>query len=291
MLQIENDRLKVSIAEKGAQLTHVENKQQAFDYIWNGTAWPKHAPLLFPAIGRSTEDSYLVAGKTYPMQQHGFASDYEFTIVEHLTDKLVLRLTDNAETLQSYPFHFALIVTFELVGNELKQVFAIKNLNEAELSCSFGFHPAFNVPINAEGAFEDYQLTFETTDTKLEQFLIKKNPFPYRSGAKLEFNQSATVLPLTRELFADGLIILDNHMQTVTLSSVKTERQVKMELADFPYFCLWTKEDEDLGFICLEPFYGLPDILDQKQELKQKEGNLHIAPQAQKDLTCNLHFL
>lgn len=290
MLQIENEFLVVEVDQKGAQLTHVLNKQGEFDYIWNGTQWAKHAPLLFPAIGRSTQDSYLIDGKMYPMQQHGFASDYLFEIAEQSSNKLVLRLRDNEETFKSYPFHFELQVAFELVGQQLQHVFTVKNLDEQELSYSFGFHPAFNVPIDDDGIFEDYQILFETSDTVLEQFEIKKNPYPYRSGKKHVFNDGSKVLPLTRKIFESGLIILNNQIDQVILRSQKSAHQVKMELSDFPYFCLWTKEDENLDFICLEPFCGLPDVIDQTQEISRKEGNLHLAPKSEQVLRCTLTF-
>lgn len=290
MLQIENDFLVVEIDQKGAQLTHVVNKQAQFDYIWNGTQWPKHAPLLFPAIGRSTQDSYLIEGKTYPMQQHGFASDYLFEVAQQYSNKLILRLRDNEEMFKSYPFHFELQVTFELVDQQLRYTFTVKNLDEQELSYSFGFHPAFNVPIDDEGGFEDYQILFETSEATLEQFEIKKNPYPYRSGKKHLFNDGAKVLPLTRKIFESGLIILNNQIDQVILRSEKSAHQVKMALKGFPYFCLWTKEDEDLNFICLEPFCGLPDVIDQSQEISHKEGNAHLAPKSEHSLTCTLTF-
>lgn len=86
-----------------------ENK---FDFIWNGSEWPKHAPILFPAIGRPTDDEYLLDQKSYPMQQHGFASDYSFEIIEQKDDQLSLLFKDNEETYQSYPFHFEFKVTY-----------------------------------------------------------------------------------------------------------------------------------------------------------------------------------
>ncbi len=50
MLAIENNQLKVEINEVGAQLTHVVDKTTNADYIWNGSEWERHAPILFPAI-------------------------------------------------------------------------------------------------------------------------------------------------------------------------------------------------------------------------------------------------
>ena len=48
MLAIENNQLKVEINEVGAQLTHVVDKTTNADYIWNGSEWERHAPILFP---------------------------------------------------------------------------------------------------------------------------------------------------------------------------------------------------------------------------------------------------
>lgn len=47
MLAIENNQLKVEINEVGAQLTHVVDKTTNADYIWNGSEWERHAPILF----------------------------------------------------------------------------------------------------------------------------------------------------------------------------------------------------------------------------------------------------
>ncbi|WP_422730470.1 hypothetical protein [Lentilactobacillus rapi] len=55
--KIENNRFSAEIDEHGCQLTHLVNKQGNFDYIWNNDIWPKHAPILFPAIGRSNDDA------------------------------------------------------------------------------------------------------------------------------------------------------------------------------------------------------------------------------------------
>lgn len=109
-----------------------------------------------------------------------------------------------------------------------------------------------------------------------------------RSGETTIFNAGEKVVPLQRNLFKDGLIILNNQVESATLSSKKTKHQIKMGLSGFPYFCLWTKEKEALDFLCLEPFYGLPDVVDQKQELSRKTGNSHTAPNEEEILSGRL---
>lgn len=291
MLSIKNEELTAEIDQKGAQLTHVYNRKENFDYIWNDERWPKHAPVLFPAIGRSTEDAYLINGKEYPMQQHGFASDYEFEVAAHEEDKLVLQLTENAETLASYPYKFKLTVTFELVGSSLKINFRVENPNDEELSFSLGFHPGFNLPINQEGSFEDYSLTFDTADTQLQTYEIIKTPNPYRTGEVLPFmSENEKVVKLNHRMFDKGLLVFKNDITGVKLDSPATKHYIQMNLSDFPSLCLWTKEDLECPFLCLEPFCGLPDMTEQKQELAQKEGNRILAPQASASLNCEITF-
>ena len=117
MQTIENTQFKAQIDERGAQLTHLVNIAGDFDYIWNNDLWPKHAPVLFPAIGRSQEDAYQFNGKTYEMPQHGFVSEETFVVEENSGSKLMLSLTDNPTTRKYYPFHFKLTITY-LTGGE-----------------------------------------------------------------------------------------------------------------------------------------------------------------------------
>jgi galactose mutarotase-like enzyme len=276
MITIENEQLKVAVNEKGAELSSIYNKDAKFDYIWNGDIWPKHAPVLFPAIGRSNEDSYLINGKTYEMPQHGFVSDYVFDVAEKTATSVTLKFADNAETFKFYPFHFELFITFSLQADKLDLNFEVKNLNDETLSFSLGSHPAFNVPLNAEGTFDDYKLTFETANDKIEYYDIVKTPNPYRSG---KVNELATskVVPLNHDMFEKGLIIVKNDLQGITLSSEKSAHSVHLTLDEFNYFTLWTKEGANADFLCLEPFYGMPDVAGDKRELATKEANYLLA--------------
>lgn len=282
MLQIKNHNLTVEINPKGAELTHLIDNKTGFDYIWNGEEWAKHAPILFPSIGRSTEDSYLLNGRTYPMQQHGFASDYVFETVKQAEDEIVLSFSDNEETFKSYPFHFNFQVSFKLTDHLLHVSFEVQNQSEEPLAFALGFHPAFNLP----GKFEDYQLSLDTTE-KLKQYEIVKNPFPYRSGKLLDFKPGKQ-FHLDRATFAAGLVILDNRIDKVSLTG--QDYKVEMDTANFPYLCLWTKEDMPLPYLCLEPFQGLPDEIDEKQELLEKEGNVRLVAGTSSTFQTSIKF-
>lgn len=283
---IENSQFKAEINEHGAELTHLINKAGSFDYIWNNDLWPKHAPVLFPAIGRSVEDTYQYNNQIFTMPQHGFTSDQDFIVVEKGPEKLVLSLVDNPTTRKLYPFHFKLTVSFDLTHEGLQLAFKVDNLDDKKLSFSLGSHPAFNVPINGEGDFTDYQLQFSPANLDLKQFEIVKTPAPYRNGkiVSLDIADKAKIA-LNYEMFAAGLVIIENDgISGVKLSSTTSSHSIEISLTDFRYVCLWTKEGANAPFLCIEPFQGLPDINSQQSELLSKEANVVLEPQQSKQL-------
>lgn len=284
MLEIKNEVLTVAIDCKGAQLTHVINNQTGFDYIWNGKEWAKHAPILFPAIGRSTNDSYLLDGKKYAMPQHGFISEYDFELISHEAKKAVLSFKSNETTYKRYPFDFELQVTFALENNQLAVDFKVKNFSKNDMSYSLGFHPAFNV----DGKFEDYTIHLEPNMEKLQKFEIVKNPFPYRSGKIKRIEGVGSDFVLNHQIFDEGLVILADKVNQVILAG--THYRIGMSLDDFSFLCLWTKEDEALPFLCMEPFLGLPDKIDEWQELANKEGNDKLESYGERKYQCRLTF-
>ena len=47
--------------------------------LWQaGPVWPRHAPVLFPIVGRLKDDRLRHQGKSYHLPQHGFARDRRF---------------------------------------------------------------------------------------------------------------------------------------------------------------------------------------------------------------------
>ena len=80
---LKNESLTVLIEDKGAQLCSVKNAAGA-EYIWKAdpAVWNRHAPLLFPLIGRLQDGEYTVHGQTYHIGSHGFARDSLFTVAD-----------------------------------------------------------------------------------------------------------------------------------------------------------------------------------------------------------------
>lgn len=276
MIEIENSKFQAVIDEHGAQLTHLVNKKGGFDYIWNGAQWPKHAPVLFPAIGRSNQDQYVLKGQTFTMPQHGFVSEQDFAVRYHASNVVVLELVGNDQTKELYPFDFKLTVTFTLLSSGLSISFAVENKSDSAMPYSLGSHPAFNVPINGVGKFENYRVQFTGIETPLKVYEIVKTPAPYRTGKEELLSESRTgVLKLNYDIFKPGLRIISNPgIQSVKLYSPLTSHAIELEVSQFKNICLWTKEDEEDSFLCVEPFNGLPDVLGEPVDWMQKPGNI-----------------
>src|SRR5258707_61654 len=66
---LRSDKITATIAANGAELCSLQNAD-GLELLWQaGTAWPRHAPLLVPIIGRLKNDQPQHRGKIYPMTQ------------------------------------------------------------------------------------------------------------------------------------------------------------------------------------------------------------------------------
>ena len=127
--KIENEFLEAVVCSKGCELVSVKTKKDGAEHIWQGNpdAWKRHAPVLFPLVGKYKDNKTEYQGKTYEMSQHGFARDMEFVPVSKTKDSIVMNLTDTKETLEKYPFHFELQCSFTLKGSSIEAGWKVIN--------------------------------------------------------------------------------------------------------------------------------------------------------------------
>ncbi|QHM69685.1 hypothetical protein C7M50_01818 [Pediococcus pentosaceus] len=125
---LKNDYLTVQINEKGAELSSVK-ANDGIEYIWQAdpAVWGRHAPVLFPFVGRLKDDQFQVEDQTYPMGQHGFARDMDFEAVEQDDQHVIMELNSDTETLQKFPFEFKLRLHFTLKDHELIEHYEVVN--------------------------------------------------------------------------------------------------------------------------------------------------------------------
>src|SRR5215218_3712687 len=129
MFHLENERLKITIDSKGAELKSVVHKQNGLEYIWGADPafWAKTSPVLFPVVGQMKDNTYQHNGKPYHLPRHGFAREKEFTIAKQEANAMLFVLQSSEETLAVYPFHFSLYIVYTLQEDELLVTYRVQN--------------------------------------------------------------------------------------------------------------------------------------------------------------------
>ena len=269
LIKIQNDHLSASINSVGAELCSLFSPKKQLELIWEGKPeyWARHAPILFPIVGKLAKNQYLVGEKDFSMNQHGFARDTEFKVEKHLKDRVLLSLTNDNDLEKKYPFPFELLVEYSLENENLITSFKVWNRGNRPMPFSLGAHPAFRCPLEEGGSFEDYFLEFEKPET-VERFFLEDGLLSSKHETLLEDDK---ILPLTYSLFEkDALILKGLKSRKIALKSNHFPAEIKLDFKDFPYFGIWTKPGAP--FICLEPWHGLADSNLVPAPLDKKEG-------------------
>ena len=271
---------RVEIAAQGAELTSFTSLATGLEYIWQADPayWGRHAPLLFPIVGRLPDDTYLYHGQVYKLPQHGFARDQEFQLIQHDATSLTFQLVHDVATLSVYPFEFELRVRYELRGSTLQVSWRVRNPTaKQDLLFSIGAHPAFRCPLQPEAGeqFEDYAFRFDHPVT-LKRQLLRSG---LRSGEAATVPTEHDILLLSYDLFADDALVFEHFDFTrLTLGRINgTGPWVRVQFDGFPYLGLWTK-GPGAGFVCIEPWQGVASPTGPPQELRDKEGILMLKP-------------
>lgn len=274
---IENERLLVSVSDHGAELSRIYDKKNDREVLWGADPahWNRHAPILFPFVGKVRGGCYRHEGVSYELKlQHGFARDREFAFLGAEENVIRHRLCSDAETKALYPFDFALETACSLKDNVLKISWTVENTGDREMYFSIGGHPAFHVPALPGTVRSDYFLTFagEKELTYIQIDDKESLAFPEK---KYTLELTDGTCPITDHMFdRDALIFEDGQVKQVGLALPDGTPYVTMRCADFPYMGVWSKPDAP--FVCLEPWIGRTDDAGFMGELKDKPGERRL---------------
>ncbi|WP_154853197.1 aldose 1-epimerase family protein [Cyclobacterium xiamenense] len=276
--QLKKGPIEARFSSQGAECTSLSLR--GLEYLWqaNPSIWGRHAPVLFPIVGRLRSDQYSYQGKSYPLSQHGFARDRNFSVLEQSTDRLVFTLESDEQSLSVYPFAFALQIAYELTETGMHVTYRVRNPDpEADLWYSIGAHPGFNCPLEPKiESLEDYQLDFGQPNLSSLSLYTLENGLIGRKKEAVSLN--AGKLDLHWELFQNDALIFDvGPVTSLSVRSRKTGRGYGMEFAEFCWLGLWTKQ-RNAGFLCLEPWNGIADAWDHDGQLQNKRGMQLLSP-------------
>jgi galactose mutarotase-like enzyme len=253
--------LTVSVLAEGAELCSVRDAG-GHEYIWQALpAWPRHAPVLFPIVGRLKGDALHHEGKTYRLTQHGFARDR-------------LTLVDDDATRALYPFAFRFDVDYAVGADGLAITYTIHNPGTGILPASMGAHPALVWPLRPGIAKEAHTLTFEHDETaplygvKEGLLTARDRPSPVRDRA----------LHLSPELFANDALIFDGPASRWVRFAAPGAPTVLFSWDGFTQLGVWMRLGGD--FLCIEPWLGMASPADFDGEFMDKPHLAKIAPGA-----------
>lgn len=291
MRMIENDVLKVTIADAGAELSSVFDKETQTERMWNANpdVWNRHAPILFPFVGRVTGGVYRYDGTEYEMKtQHGFARDMVFECIEETKTSVTHRLLPTEATRAIYPFEYALFVTHAFDAENPRKLhitWSVKNNGTGEMLYCIGAHPGFTVPTEKDSDKENYY--FEIPGREDMEY-IQVSP---ASG----FAVPDVHYPLKTDngffKFSDAVydtIIFDTNIDTVRIARPDKTPYVTMECGDFPFFAIWTKKTGN--FICLEPWVGRTDDDGFTGTVNEKASIVTLAAGEEKTISHTMEF-
>ncbi len=262
MLTIENQNLKVVINELGAELTSVYDKATKLELLYQKDGvWPHQDVVMFPFIG--PDKDYVINGSHYSCPtQHGFARSLTFEQVALNGDSAVLRIQDTADTKSSYPFSFALTVTYALGKNGLKRSFLIENKGSEPLPFALGDHAAYKAHFgSAILHLGDAPLTYLPRAN-----FVLHNPLPFEKGGD--------VLLLKEDFAKYETIVLLNPRHPISLSTGFGEK-IAYHFHS-PYIAIWSPS-ADSDFLCVEPWWGLPEYEGMPLEIKDRKSENVVA--------------
>jgi len=265
------------IESKGAELRSL---QDAFgtEYIWqrDPAYWGKSSPVLFPIVGELRQGRATFHGEEYAISKHGFCREAEFKVSYAAEDKAVFTYSYNEETLKHYPYKFSLSLTYELKPDRLDIRYTVVNLDDKPIDYCLGAHPAFNVPVDGVGSFEDYALTFSRPETARCPVFDFENAC-FNMENRVTYLDNAATLPLKYSYFDNDALFFDAPASdSVRLASVKTGRGVEVRFGDFDFVAFWTPIKKEAPFLCIEPWCGVAVCSDEGDEFEKKRGVKHL---------------
>lgn len=265
---LENKDLIVESKKAGAELVRIYSKKYNKEILWNGDEkfWARRSPVLFPIVGKLKENKTLIEDKIFSMNQHGFARDMNFELINTTDNSITYKLTSSEETKEVYPYDFNLFIIYTINNEKINVKWKIENIDNKEIYFSIGAHPAFN--ISSSKNLKDYYLEFECRDN-VEKIRLENSY--YTRPKKIE---DLYILNLKSKIFENDALIYTN-IDSISLKSKKEENYIKVSFKDFPLVGIWTpyyKETNTTApFLCIEPWYGIADNIDSDKIYQNKK--------------------
>lgn len=270
MLKIENQNLRIELNELGGCLKSIYDKKNKEELLYqpNGESWAGQDIVIFPIIGALKNHTYLVQGKEYKLKNHGIIR-YETVKVKSVSETSIeLYYEYNEESLKIYPYKFRLVINYSLSDWLLNISYRVINKDDKNIYFSIGGHPALKASgkyINNHFDFEDTYCVFE--GTIFTQYLLNN------TGDQIIGEKN---INLSGEYLLDKTVIEENKTLIYDAKDLKKVRlytndyEYIFNVEESPVLAIWSMKNTG-NFICIEPWWGLPDYDKPILELKDKK--------------------
>lgn len=250
----------------GGELISYKNHGEEYLWIGDKAFWAGHAPVLFPFVSAIRNNEVCFGGKRYTIvTKHGFARKSEFLLVECTDTKAVFELKSTEATKEMYPYDFILTVTHEITANGFTTAYQVMNDGTGDMQFCIGGHPGFLV----DGSAEEYVLLFEKPEDLALYYTDEKSLFSdtYKVNKRIAGSEFAIDYA---DYDADALIARDIRSKKVRLVKKKDGTGIEFDYAGFANLVLWTPPGKRAPFFCLEPWNGLPAIVEAGDDFEDK---------------------
>lgn len=278
MEQIRNNQLTLTLSTLGAELQSIMDADGK-EYLWQADPafWNRHSPLLFPIVCGLWEDTYRLQGKEYRLGRHGFARDTEFKVIAKGDSQVIFALHDSPETMNDYPFHFNLSVSYKLRDNKVHVVWHVENTDDKPIFFQIGGHPAFNVPGLLPGEPLKGRLKFDNAEPIR---LFGNIGGCIDKGRREQVETEDGVWAFTQESFKDDAVIFDHsQIKHVELLNPNGEAEVTLDFKT-PAVGIWSPYGKEAPFVCIEPWYGIHDWAEYDGDFRDKHLMNKLLPGA-----------
>lgn len=272
IIRIANDAIAVEVSSLGAETQSLKTLDGR-SWMWHGDAahWGGRAPILFPIVGKAADNTVLVDGKPFEMQQHGIVRRQEFRLADVGETFCLHDIVSTEASKVAYPFDFRLTLRHAIEGRRLTVTAEVSNTGSAPLPFGLGFHPAFAWPLpGADGKEHTVVLdnAAEPPLVRIEGGLRKPGSLasPFKAGRLVlnhsYFEEDAMIFP---EGAGDGLTYAADGGPSLHFS-----------FENLPNLALWTKPGAP--FICVEPWHGTAPEIGASAEIADRPYSLKLAP-------------
>ena len=280
IVTLKNENFELDVNTHGAEINRFVRRETGRDIIWRGdsSVWKFHAPVLFPHCGKIKDAFVLIDGKSFPLKSNGFARDLEHKLISRTEDSAVFELSENEYTLKLFPYKFILRVEYKLKNDGVVFRSTVTNTDTVPFKFSLGSHSAFAI-----GNVNDFQIEFEKKEP-LVQIACYDNGF-LASGSKgecpvkkLYAEKNPGIIPVTESGFGNGHIFTDIKSDWAGLRNIRTGELIRVNTKNYPYVMIWQNAGAP-EFVCIEPWFGLPDADNTDHQWEHKPGLEILEPQ------------